>query len=113
MTKGVAIRPTDDHLRVAVTRVTSWRGVMRELGYATSNGITSRLLQERAAALGLDTSHFRLRQLVVEPNRTCQSCERRYEYRRSGGGTASLCNSCLVNQRRFALKVKIVTFMGG
>jgi len=113
MTRGVALKPGDDDLRQAVVRSDSWRGVMRDLGYATSNGITSAILQGRAASLGLDTSHFRLQQLVTEPKRTCQSCGRQYEYHRSKGCTASLCNSCLVNERRFAVKVKIVAVLGG
>lgn len=113
MARGVAVRPSDEDLRRAIAESNSWRGVMRALGYATSNGATSAQLQARAGLLGLSTAHFRLRRLVVEPERTCQSCGRNYEYHRSKGCTADLCNSCLVNERRFAIKVKIVDFLGG
>jgi hypothetical protein len=50
---------TDDQLFKAVTRETSWRGVLRALGLkATSTG-SMRAIQQRAAQLGLDTTHFR------------------------------------------------------
>lgn len=50
---------TDDDLRHAVKTAVSWRGVMRELGYATTNGRTAALLRNRAEVLKLDTGHFR------------------------------------------------------
>ena len=59
MPRGVALRVSDDELRQAVERSASWRGVLRELGYATTNGHTAVRFRRRAEALGLDMSHFR------------------------------------------------------
>ena len=50
---------SDEDLRRAVQRSHSWRGVLRELGYSTSNGNTAAKLRERARSLGFDSSHFR------------------------------------------------------
>ena len=44
---------------------------------------------------------------------TCTICGRQYEYKRSSGGTTKKCNSCSVNQRRFLLKEKCVSYKGG
>ena len=59
MSRGIALRVNDDDLRRAVKAAVSWRGVLRELGYATTNGRTAALLRHRAETLGLDTTHFR------------------------------------------------------
>jgi len=68
---------TDHDLAAAVTESTSYRGVMRRLGF--KNG-SHRYLQQRIASLGLDTSHFehhpqkrlcpdnQLRRVVAESN---------------------------------------------
>lgn len=50
---------SDNDLRRAVEAAASWRGVLRELGYATTNGRTAALLRHRAETLSLDTTHFR------------------------------------------------------
>lgn len=42
----------------------------------------------------------------------CISCNREYMYNRNSGGTKQRCNSCLVNDRRFKLRIKIHNFMG-
>ena len=109
------MRPSDEDLRQAVARANSWRGVLRELGYATSNGLTAALLRDRAEVLGYDSSHFQSRRPGPgpRPQSTCRACGRRYEYVRSSGCTKTLCNSCKVNERRFALKAKIVALLGG
>jgi hypothetical protein len=113
MVRGIALHPSDDDLRLAIARAISWRGVLRELGYATSNGLTAALLRERAVELGCDTAHFWTRRRGGPRQSTCKICGRRYEYVRASGSTLTSCNSCKVNQRRFALKVKIVAFLGG
>jgi PD-(D/E)XK endonuclease len=59
MSRGVALQPSNDDLRQAVARAHSWRGVLRELGYATTNGRTAALLRRRAELLDIDASHFR------------------------------------------------------
>jgi hypothetical protein len=50
---------SDEQLPAAVAAASSWRGVMRELGLNPANGGVTRTLRRRAAALGLDSSHFR------------------------------------------------------
>lgn len=44
---------------------------------------------------------------------TCTECGRSYIYKRSGGGTTKVCNSCSVNKRRVGLKQKCVDYKGG
>lgn len=44
---------------------------------------------------------------------TCEICEREFEYSRSKGHTKTKCNSCSTNLRRFALREKIINYMGG
>lgn len=46
---------TEDQLRKAIAASRSWRGVLRALGL---RGASSQSAQVRAAALGIDTSHF-------------------------------------------------------
>ena len=36
-----------------------------------------------------------------------------YEYKRSAGHTKKVCNSCMVNRRRFKIKEKAVDYKGG
>jgi hypothetical protein len=48
----------DDLLRAIVKRERSWRGVMRALGYATTNGRTQVILRNRVEAAGIPTGHF-------------------------------------------------------
>lgn len=43
----------------------------------------------------------------------CNICGRKYIYDRSKGCTKNKCNSCLVNHRRFTLKIKCVEYLGG
>jgi hypothetical protein len=43
----------------------------------------------------------------------CVICGREYEYIRSKGCTTKKCNTCMVNDRRFALKIKMVKYKGG
>lgn len=45
----------------------------------------------------------------------CTSCGREYEYdpKNRNGFTRSKCNSCLVNDRRFNLKLKAINLKGG
>jgi hypothetical protein len=43
----------------------------------------------------------------------CQSCDRRYQHDPKKGNTVELCNTCLVNERRFAAKQKCVDYKGG
>lgn len=61
MPRGIRIQVSDEDLRRAVRRADSWRGVLRELGYATTNGRTSMELRQRAQALRCDSTHFRHR----------------------------------------------------
>ena len=42
----------------------------------------------------------------------CQHCERKYIYNERAGHTLKSCNSCNVNRRRFALKKKMVKYLG-
>ncbi|HZA76436.1 MAG TPA: hypothetical protein VE623_08605 [Acidimicrobiales bacterium] len=49
---------TDDDLRAAVARCTSYSGVMRALGYEPSGGM-HRWITAYVRQLGVDTSHFR------------------------------------------------------
>ena len=46
---------------------------------------------------------------------TCKFCKKTYVYFRSSkkGHTKSLCNSCGVNRRRYALKLKAIEYLGG
>jgi hypothetical protein len=61
MTKQSSVQHSwsDEQLPAAVAAASSWRGVMRELGLNPANGGVTRTLRRRAAALGLDSSHFR------------------------------------------------------
>jgi len=59
MSRGVALQVSDEDLRRVVKEAASWRGVMRQLGYVTTNGRTAALLRHRAEILGIDASHFR------------------------------------------------------
>lgn len=59
MPRGIPIPVSEEDLREAVENVDSWRGVLRRLGYSTTNGRTAAMLRERARSLGYDTSHFR------------------------------------------------------
>ena len=115
MSREITPNASNEDLRLAVTRAASWRGVMRELGYATTGGATSAILQRRAKALGYDTSHFGSQPRPTKTGIvcTCQTCSRQYIYDRRKGSTVTRCNSCHVNGRRFALKVKIVAWLGG
>lgn len=47
------------------------------------------------------------------PKCTCTSCGRSYTYVRGRGGTRKVCNSCLVNRRRFEIKRRAVAYKGG
>jgi PD-(D/E)XK endonuclease len=58
MSQGVKLTYSEADLRAAVQKSTSWRGVMRTLGYATTNGRTANGIKLEAEELGLDTSHF-------------------------------------------------------
>jgi hypothetical protein len=49
---------SDTDLTHAVAKSRSWRGVMRELGLCVTSAGSIRVVKRRAAALGLDTSHF-------------------------------------------------------
>lgn len=41
------------------------------------------------------------------------SCGRVYRYEKRKGHSKQRCNSCIVNQRRFALKIRAVEYKGG
>ena len=43
---------------------------------------------------------------------TC-GCGRKYVYDRRKGHTKTKCNSCMVNQRRFGVKLRAVAYKGG
>ena len=43
----------------------------------------------------------------------CENCGRNYFYTRYKGHTLKICNSCLVNRRRFVLKQRAVEYKGG
>lgn len=58
MARGVRLTYTVDELRDAITRSKSWRGVMRELGYATTAGRLTVRLRNHAEELGINFSHF-------------------------------------------------------
>lgn len=44
---------------------------------------------------------------------TCKTCGKEFEYVRSKGGTKTECGSCCNNKQRFAVKQKIIEFLGG
>lgn len=46
-------------------------------------------------------------------NLTCTLCGRVYNYYTYAGHTLDKCNSCVVNERRFALKRQYVDYKGG
>jgi len=48
-----------------------------------------------------------------ESERECERCHRIYVYDRKKGHTKKLCNSCMVNTRRFELKKRAVEYKGG
>lgn len=50
---------SDEQLLTAISTVTSWRGVLRELGLVTTSSGAMRSVRARANFLGLDYSHFR------------------------------------------------------
>lgn len=58
MAAGVPLEFTDNDLRTAISRCTSWRGVQRTLGYRDTSGYIGERLRERAAELGIATDHF-------------------------------------------------------
>lgn len=58
MSKGVKLAYSEADLRAAIEASTSWRGVMRTLGYATTNGRVANGIKLEAEELGLDTGHF-------------------------------------------------------
>jgi hypothetical protein len=49
MARGIAIPVSDEDLARAVGQSDSWRDVLRQLGYATTNGRTSAMLRQRAS----------------------------------------------------------------
>jgi hypothetical protein len=59
MVRGVPPKVTDAALRQAVEESSSWRGVLRALGYAATSGGLSAALQQRAKEMNIDVSHFR------------------------------------------------------
>jgi PD-(D/E)XK endonuclease len=59
MPRGIALQPTDGDIKRAIKAATSWRGVMRELGYRTTNGRTAARIRQYAEDQSFDTSHFR------------------------------------------------------
>ncbi len=78
-------RWTDEQLRDAVASAHSWRGVMRALGITVTAAGSLKCARQRAAELGLDTSHFRgqrrwsdvqLRQAVQEASSWAEALER-------------------------------------
>jgi PD-(D/E)XK endonuclease len=50
---------TDEQLRDAVARQSSWRGALRALGLKSTSSGSMRTVQRRSIHLGLETSHFR------------------------------------------------------
>jgi hypothetical protein len=58
MIGGIPFKFTDNDLRTAISRCTSWRGVQRTLGYKDTSGYIGERLRERAAELGIVTDHF-------------------------------------------------------
>lgn len=67
MPKGIPLLPSDEDVRQAIQAAYSWRGVMRELGYLTTNGRTAARIRQRAESLGYDTSHFRGQRTWSDP----------------------------------------------
>jgi len=43
----------------------------------------------------------------------CEQCQRKYIYTKKSGHTRKICNSCVVNNRRFAQKIRMVEYKGG
>src|SRR4051812_39638663 len=43
----------------------------------------------------------------------CEECNKPYFYRRDKGNTYQKCSTCLVNNRRFGLKIKSLEYKGG
>src|SRR5215469_11250983 len=58
MPRGIKLNVTDDDLRKIIPNESSWRGVMRALGYATTNGGILVRLRSQAKAAGISTGHF-------------------------------------------------------
>ena len=55
-----------------------------------------------------------MRELVILSHmNTCKSCQRQYIYDRKKGHNKTLCNSCLVNNRRFKKKIQCLEYKGG
>jgi hypothetical protein len=53
MSQGVKLAYSEDDLRIAVRDSNSWRGVMRALGYKTTNGRLAAGIRLQAEGLGL------------------------------------------------------------
>jgi len=51
--------------------------------------------------------------ILVDIEIKCSQCGRIYVYRRGIGHSKTKCNSCVVNTRRFKIKVKAVEYKGG
>lgn len=52
------LRCTDDEFRALALKHTTRTGILRELGHPTNQGAFNRYVNEKAKALGLDTSHW-------------------------------------------------------
>lgn len=51
--------------------------------------------------------------MLAGDNKVVCSCGRVYTYDKKKGHTRTKCNSCMANTRRFALKQKCVSYLGG
>ena len=59
-----------------------------------------------------NTRPVRLNIDVYNGDHRCLLCGRQYEYNRSKGHTKEICNSCLVNNRIYKLKIKCLEYKG-
>jgi hypothetical protein len=50
---------------------------------------------------------------IVSTETQCIICKKIYFYKRKNGTTKDKCSSCLVNQRRFRIKINAVYYKGG
>jgi hypothetical protein len=58
MGRGEKVNYTVDDLRRAVEETSSWRGVMRHLGFVTTNGYLGERLRREAEEAGINFGHF-------------------------------------------------------
>jgi hypothetical protein len=60
------------------------------------------------------TNHFKLKQKIMgNEERICQSCQRKYMYKRNAGHSLSNCNTCRQAIHRKKVKARAIAYKGG